>query len=122
MKTENKPLEARAPISISNLMANIVSIIHLLLILFVLFAPLSSDREILTLHVKIAVSLILKWLLNFKCAFTELEYLLRGIKKEEGFIYSILQPIVSINEYKFNYLIYSITLLLGYYSYTKLYP
>ncbi len=98
----------------------LVQIIHLLLIVFILTAHLSSDLKILRWHYLLASYLLLRWILKIgRCELTEIEYRLRGIKKDEGFIYSILRPIMNITDHQFNYLIYSLVALLGLISYSK---
>ena len=47
-----------------------------------------------------------QWITNYgKCGLTELEYMFKGEKYKEGFIYRIVKPIISVPETYFdNYL------------------
>ena len=41
-----------------------------------------------------------------KCGLTELEYLFKGEKYQEGFIYKTVKPIITVPENYFNNLLY----------------
>ena len=83
----------------------------------------TSNYAILSFHWKLTLFLIIKWIINAgKCHLTLFENWLRGTKEEDGFIYSIIEPIYSINfvsQQHFKYSIYIITFMLGLTSYIK---
>lgn len=107
-------------ISLKSLVFKTIQILHLCLILFVLFAPLSSDKRVLEFHMQLVLFLLFKWWANGgKCNLTEIEYKLRGVAKEEGFIYSFLQPVIELRENEFNYLIYAGVIILALISYVR---
>ncbi len=76
----------------------IIRFIHLLLLLFILFSPFYSKR-----YLKITIILLLyilyKWYIDGSCGLTVLEYYLMGYEKEaHGFIYRLVNPLISIPE------------------------
>jgi len=101
----------------------IIRFIHYSIILFILFTPFCcNNKYVLETHIILIKYLLLRWITNYhKCNLTELEYKLRGVKKDDGFIYSIIKPIFDINKTKFNYLCYFIVVVLWYLSYKKCY-
>ncbi len=101
--------------------ANLVRLGHIGFVLFMLLAPFLSDNpEIFLLHAQLALFLFLKWTFKeWECGFTMVEYRLRGIKKEESFMYSLLHPLVDVHEYQMNLLMYFLCISLGMYSYYR---
>lgn len=98
-----------------------IRIFHYMFILFIIFTPfLSNTPEILDLHTKIALILILKWLLKWwECGFTLLEHHIRGGRKEDGFIYQILNPLFNISHQQLHILIFITTIILASISLNK---
>jgi len=106
----------------NQILIKVVQCIHLGLIIFVLLGPLYTERKHIDWHLGITIYLLFRWIFNSnKCELTEIECKLRGIEKSDGFIYSILNPIVQVNKHKFNKVIVATTMLLGAISYQKLY-
>ena len=94
----------------------IIRFIHLLVFLFILAAPFYNKR-----YLEIAIILVLyilyKWYIDGSCGLTVLEYYMMGHKEEsQGFIYRLVNPLLSINESLFteylNYFTISWLLLL----------
>lgn len=68
---------------------------------------------------------LFKWITNYrKCTVSYLECKIRGVKKEEGIIYQLLDPIINVNIYTNNikipiYLITIMILIINYYEYSR---
>lgn len=78
--------------------------------MIILYSSLSDIRWIQEFSIGICVYLLFKWLSDYrKCTFSYIECkMIRGVKKEEGYIYNFLEPIFDINKYENRYLIYVI--------------
>ena len=62
----------------------------------------------------------LKWLLDYrKCTFSYIEVKLRGVKKEEGIIYQILEKCMEIRKSSLVFLFYFITLIIVFEYYSR---
>ena len=79
-------------------MESAIQIIHFFVILFVVFAPFSSNRTLLLLHAITIPFLMFHWILsNDTCALTLIECLLTGKPKEETFIGRTMNGIYTIS-------------------------
>jgi hypothetical protein len=86
-----------------NIAANIVRVIHILVVLFIVLTPFSISLFpagslipglLLMIEVIVLPFLILHWVLNDStCCLTVLESHLRGIPMEKTFMHSILDPV-----------------------------
>jgi hypothetical protein len=86
---------------IINFIINIIKIIHFLLILFILSAPI-YNKYYLSLSILLLGAVIYKWKVDGSCLLTKLEYKLLGHEKEEeGFIYRLINPIFNVKEDSF---------------------
>lgn len=64
---------------------------------------------------------LIKWIFNYrKCTISYIECKLRGIKKEEGFVFNIMEEILDINKSKYKYYIYIFIICVFYINYKKL--
>lgn len=83
---------------------NKIFILILIIILLSIFIENESLREISTV---IMLYLLFRWITNYrKCTVSYLECKIRGVKKEEGYLYNILEEIFDLNKTDFIYLIY----------------
>jgi hypothetical protein len=75
--------------------ADVVRVVHALVVLFVVATPLlASDRMVLLFHALVCVSLMLHWRLNDDtCVLTLLECRLRGVDRKESFMQRLVSPI-----------------------------
>jgi len=103
------------------LLANLVSIFHIIVVLFVLFAPFSNIPAMLILHVTFSISLLTHWYGNSDvCSLTYLESFLRGQPYTEGFTYKFIAPMYNISQTQWSQLCYILTIGLMYISIYKL--
>ena len=107
---------------------NLILFVYLYLIFgiyYVLF-----DKIIPELYIGLLAFFTFKWIFNYrKCTVSRVECLIRGVRKEEGYIYKCLNSIVDLRYEKEILLIISISVLLilynviykkQYYKYFKL--
>jgi hypothetical protein len=81
---------------------NIIKIIHFLLLLFILLAPFYG-KTLLLKCIIILLYILYKWKVDGSCLLTKLEFFLLDKKKEEkGFIYRIINPLYSEEEFDNN--------------------
>lgn len=95
--------------------ANIIRVIHLLVVLFVLVTPfISKDPMLLLLHSITCLSLFVHWVTNDStCALSMLESTLRGIPMSHSFVHQIVAPIYAPPPNVMKHLSYVTVLLLG---------
>jgi len=70
------------------------------------------------------VFFLIKWIIDYrKCTVSYIECKLRGVKKEQGVVYNIMEDILDINKSRYKYLIYIFVLFVFYINFKKLnYP
>lgn len=79
-------------------LADLVAAFHLLVVLFVIFAPFSNVPYILVLHITFGISLLVHWYFNDNtCSLTVLESSLRGIPRDTTFTYQFIAPVYDIS-------------------------
>ena len=108
-----------------NLTAFTVSIIqltHILILLFVIFAPFSNTPSLLLYHILLCINLAVHWIFNSDdCILTLMETRIRGVKKTEGIIHKILSPIFNLSKSNFSSSTWIFTLILFSISIGKFY-
>jgi hypothetical protein len=78
------------------MLLHIIKIVHLILILFILFAPLYNENY-LVITIVILGTIIYKWNIYGSCFLTKLEYYILGHENEsKGFIYRLINPFINI--------------------------
>ena len=89
----------------------LISVLHMMVILFVLMAPFSNNNAMLLMHIVVVPFIILHWVMNNdSCVLTLVEKQVRkfshGIKpsKKDLFVYQFIAPIYDFNK---NYDTYS---------------
>lgn len=84
----------------AGLAAGLVSVLHWAFVLFMVWAPFSSSRTALVLHLILAPFLWLHWLLNDDtCALTLLEKRLRGLQDDsKSFFYALVSPVYKVRD------------------------
>lgn len=103
----------------------LISILHLLIILFVICAPFSNSNYLLLLHIIIVPFIILHWYLNNNsCSLTIIEKFIKdktegqSIYKEDYFSYKFIAPIYDFkkNNKDFSNFTYIFTIVLWFIS------
>lgn len=118
--TEPKIQETTATSNI--LLANIVSIFHTLVVLFVLITPFFDIPYFLILHFTFCVSLLVHWWGNSNvCSLSVIESKLRGLNYTESFTHKFVSPIYDISKTTWARICYIITIVLMGISAYKIY-
>lgn len=96
----------------NEILANIIWLIHLVIVLFMLFAPFSKIPALLILHITSSISLLLHWYWNSDiCSLSLLESNLRGLPYKETFMNSIIGPVYTIPYYEMTIFLMLVSLL-----------
>jgi len=97
----------------SEVLADIVSLFHTLIILFVVFAPFTKYTPFLILHVTFCISLLVHWIgNNNSCSLTLLESSLRGIQPNQSYSHKFIAPMYDISQSSWSTICYTITVSL----------
>lgn len=98
----------------STALANIVSIFHFSIILFIIVIPFTKVfPAILFIHILLCISIILHWLHNSNvCSLSILEAKLRGIPYTKSYTHSIISPIYDISKTQWSKICYIIIIFL----------
>ena len=83
----------------------LISVLHVLVILFVVCAPFSNSNYLLLMHIIIVPFIILHWYLsNNSCSLTLIERMIKdktegqSVNKEDCFSYKFIAPIYDFNK------------------------
>ena len=94
--------------------------INYLIIIVILLTSIKNNK-INEIALTMIGYFLFRWITNYrKCTISYLECKLRGVKKDDGYIYNILNPLFDVNK-KYNRSKYYILFtLLGFYNMRKL--
>ena len=96
----------------NEIFANIIWLIHLIIVLFMLLAPFSKIPALLILHITASGSLLMHWYFNSDiCSLSLLESNLRGLHYKETFMNSIIGPVYTIPYYEMTIFLMLVSLL-----------
>lgn len=83
----------------TELVAGLVSVLHLVFVVFMAWAPFSGNRMALVCHLVVTPLLWLHWALNDdSCALTLLETKLRGVDNSQSFMHSLVSPVYKVKD------------------------
>lgn len=109
-KTENINVNTNIQ---NTFLANIIYVFHILVILFVIFAPFSNIPSILIIHIAFSFSLLVHWIANNNaCSLTYMESKLRGIDVKESFTHQFISPVYDISKTDWSKICYIATIIL----------
>ena len=98
---------------------------NIIIIIFFSFLFISSfiDNIYINKHaMTLCIFFLIKWTTNYrKCTISYLECKLRGVKKEEGYIYNNIEKILNLNTSNNKYFIYLFTIIVLIINYIKVY-
>jgi hypothetical protein len=78
---------------------NIIQSIHLIIVIIIMISIFIPNRWFKQFILSLLILLLIKYVSGYeKCGLTELEYLIKGEKYKEGFLYRIIKPIITIPE------------------------
>ena len=91
-------------------LADAIYVFHIMVVLFVLFAPFTNIPSLLILHITLGLSLIVHWKMNSNvCALSVLESQLRGMDRSDTFTHKFIAPLYEISDHEWNVIIHIIT-------------
>lgn len=110
------------PTSMNLLLADSIFIFHIIIILFVLFAPFTNIPAILILHITFAICLIVHWYTNSNvCSLSIFEAQLRGLDRQDTFTHKFVAPMYEISATEWSNIVWIITIIVLCISLYKLY-
>ena len=81
------------------MLIKIINLLHLLLILAIVSSIIIPNKQLKELVFTLLIFIFIQYITNYgKCGLTEIEYLLKGEQYQEGFIYRLIKPIITISE------------------------
>ncbi len=90
----------------------IINLIHWILISGLVISVFVDNYQWKKLALTLLIFILAQFITNYgKCGLTELEYLFKGEKYQEGFIYKTVKPIITIPENYFDNLLYFVHIL-----------
>lgn len=105
------------------MIAALIRILHVVFIAWMVYAPFSSDFDMVLLHSFIAPFLMLHWITNNgDCALTMLEKHVRGLEHDhESFIHKLVAPVYVIDDSSLKKMVFGSTLVLWCISVSRVY-
>ena len=93
-------------------MEDLIRGIHFLLVGFIIIAPFTKSKTLITTNIVLLGYLSLKWLTgNDICGLTELEYRISGKPYGQGFLYRLLNGVIKLKENKFDKIVIITTVI-----------
>jgi len=87
----------------SNLIHRIIQILHIIFVISIILSIFIPNNQFKSISFVLLLFLFAQYITNYgRCGLTELEYLFKGEKYEEGFLYRLIKPIISIPEKYFD--------------------
>ena len=91
------------------------------LIIIVILLTSINNKKINEIALTMVGYFLFRWITNYrKCTISYLECKLRGVKKDDGYIYNILNPLFDVNKKYNRSKYYILFILLGFYNMRKL--
>ena len=89
------------------MIVNLIRIIHLIIVIIIFISPLIDNNDIKKYVFIFLIYLLFQYITGYKkCGLTEIESMMMGEKYQEGFIYRIINPMITVREDYFeNYLL-----------------
>lgn len=92
-------------------LAGTVRLVHLLVVAFVLFGPLSRNPSVWMIHAAMCTSMLFHWLMHDNtCCLSVAEASLRGVPHNYTFTHALIAPIYEVSESSMSTLCYALTL------------
>jgi hypothetical protein len=84
----------------------IIQLLHFILVAIISFSIFLPFTEIKYNSLVLLIYILFQYLTNYgKCGLTQLEYYIMGEKYQEGFLYRLIKPVITVSESYFdNYL------------------
>ena len=78
------------------MLANIIKLLHLILVLLIAIAPFYPDKTLKKSVFIFLLYLFFQYLTGYeKCGLTILEYVVMGENYQEGFLYRLIKPVIN---------------------------
>jgi hypothetical protein len=85
------------------MIAKIIILLHLLLIISLVLSIFIPNKRFKEFCLALLIYILLQFVTNYgKCGLTELEYIFKKEKYQEGFLYRLIKPIITVPEKYFD--------------------
>ncbi len=92
---------------------NIINLIHGLLVFGLIVSVFINNIQLKQMALSILILTLVQFITNYgRCGLTELEYLFKGEKYKEGFVYRVVKPVITMPEDYFDRYFYLVHVLL----------
>lgn len=93
----------------------------LIFIIFISFSAISKNNKVLTESFIICVFVLFKWTMDYhKCTISYMECKLRGVNKEEGYLYNFMEDLLSLNKKPWRHYVYAAVVVVSLWNVVKL--
>lgn len=80
-------------------LANVIWVLHIILVLWIVITPFTNNEPMLVLHVMVIPFLAMHWITgNDTCALTLMERYLRGCDSKDSFFHNLVSPVYKIDD------------------------
>jgi hypothetical protein len=77
--------------------------LHLILVISLAMSIFITNTQFKILCITLLIFMLFHYITNYgKCGLTQLEYLIMGEKYQEGFLYRLIKPVITIPEQYFD--------------------
>lgn len=91
----------------------IINLAHGLLVCGLLASVFVNNSQWKKIALSLLILILIQFITNYgHCGLTELEYMFKGEKYKEGFVYRVVKPVITMPENYFNKYFYLIHILL----------
>ena len=91
---------------------SIINLAHGLLVFGLTISVFINNYQYKKIALTLLIFIMAQFLTNYgRCGLTEIEYLFKGEKYKEGFIYRLVKPVITIPENYFNKFFYIVHIL-----------
>ena len=88
-----------------------ITVIYLISILCTSCVIKSNDLQ--NLAITICIYFLVKWISDYRlCTISWIECKIRGVDKKDGYINSVLDPLIDLNKGRFRYLLYFVVFVI----------
>ena len=94
------------------IIVKLIQILHMILILFICSSLVINHTRMKEISLTILIFIFFQYITNYgKCGLTQMEYLMMGENYQEGFLYRLINPIISVPENYFDKYLFKVHIL-----------
>jgi hypothetical protein len=95
------------------MIVQIIRLLHLILVIGILASVFVPNKDYKIASLVFLIYILFQYLTNYgRCGLTEIEYLFKKEKYQEGFLYRLIKPIITVPEKYFDKYLFLIHIIL----------